>query len=192
MKVLVLLAHPNPESFNHAIADTVCRSLKELGHEPMLHDLYAERFDPVLPVEELNIANENLPEPLKNYQAGIRDAKGLVFIHPNWWSNPPAILVGWIDRVLKNGFAYRFTEEGPISLLGDKIVQVFSTSNTPRDIEQNVKHDPLENYWKTIIFGLCGCESVERCNFEPVILSTSAERHAWLREVGEIIGRRFP
>ena len=191
MKTLILLAHPKPGSFNHAIAEVVHRSLEDLGHEPILHDLYAERFDPVLPPEELTIANEELPEPLRKYQAEIQGAKGLVFVHPNWWSNPPAILAGWIDRVFRAGFAYRFTEKGAVPLLGDKIVQVFSTSNTPREIELNVYHNPLDNYWKTIVFGPCGCESVERRNFEPVILSTLDERHAWLREVGETIHRRF-
>jgi len=191
MKTLVLLAHPKPGSFNHAIAETVCRSLKDLGHELILHDLYAERFDPVLPVEELTIANEELPEPLRKYQAEIQVAKGLVFIHPNWWGNPPAILAGWVDRVIRNGFAYRFTEKGPIPLLGDKIVQVFSTSNTPKEVEVNVYGDPLENFWKTIVFGLCGCESLERRNFGPIILSTLDQRKVWLRETGEIICRRF-
>ena len=191
MKTLVLLAHPKSESFNHAIADTVCRSLKDIGHEPILHDLYAERFDPVLPVEELTLANEELPGPLKKYQAEIQEAKGLVFVHPNWWGNPPAILAGWLDRILRNRFAYSFTEKGPVPLLGDKIVQVFSTSNTPREVELNVYHDPLENFWKTIVFGLCGCESLERRNFESIILSTPGQRNAWLREVGEIIHRRF-
>jgi len=187
MKTLVFLAHPKPGSFNHAIAETVCRSLSE----PIFHDLYAERFDPVLPVEELTLANEELPESLRKYQAEIQEAKGLVFIHPNWWGNPPAILAGWIDRVLKNGFAYRFTEKGPVPLLGDKIVQVFSTSNTPREVEVNVNRDPLENFWKTIVFGLCGYESLERRNFESVILSTLEERKAWLSETEAIIRRRF-
>ena len=191
MKTLIFLAHPKPGSFNHAIAETVFRSLEELGHEPILHDLYAERFDPVLSVEELTCANEELPESLKKHQAEVQDAKGFVFVHPNWWGNPPAILAGWLDRVLRNGFAYRFTEKGPVPLLGDKIVQVFSTSNTPREVELNVYRDPLENFWKTIVFGLCGCESFERRNFEPVILSTDEQRCDWLCEVGETIHRRF-
>jgi len=191
MKTLIFLAHPKTGSFNHAIAEVVCRSLEELGHEPILHDLYAEGFDPVLPVEELTCDNEDLPLELQIYQSEIREAKGLIFVHPNWWGSPPAILAGWIDRVLRNKFAYRFTEKGPIPLLGDKIVQVFSTSNTPREIELNVNRDPLENFWKTIVFGLCGCESLERRNFESIILSTPEQRDAWLREVGEIVRQRF-
>ena len=191
MKTLVILANPKPDSFNHAIANAVCQQLKEMGQEPVLHDLYAERFDPVLPLEELTIKNEELPSPLREFQAEILEAKGLVFIHPNWWGNPPAILAGWIDRVLKAGFAYRFTETGPIPMLTDKTVQVFSTSNTPREVELNVYKDPLENFWKVIVFGLCGCESFERRNFEPIILSTVEQRRDWLTEVGETIKQRF-
>lgn len=190
MKVLVVLAHPNPRSLNHAIAETVCRSLKALEHNVFFHDLYGEKFDPVLPVEELN-PNNDLPDVIQKFSSEIEQSQGMIFIHPNWWGNPPAILGGWIDRVLRTGFAYRFTASGPVPLLGDKKVQIFSTSNTPRDVEVNVYHDPLENFWKTIVFGLCGCESFERRNFESVVLSNETERHRWLAEVDETIQRRF-
>ena len=49
MKILVVLAHPREGSFNHAIAETVIKSLRSLGHAVMFHDLYKEKFDPILP-----------------------------------------------------------------------------------------------------------------------------------------------
>jgi len=48
MEISVILAHPEPESFNHAIANTVCRSLERAGHTVRFHDLYAEGFNPLL------------------------------------------------------------------------------------------------------------------------------------------------
>lgn len=53
MKILVILAHPNKKSFNHAIAETAVNTLENNNHEVIFHDLYAEKFDPVIPAEEL-------------------------------------------------------------------------------------------------------------------------------------------
>ena len=53
MKILVVLAHPNKNSFNHAIAETILKTLHDNHHEVIFHDLYSEKVDPVLPAEEL-------------------------------------------------------------------------------------------------------------------------------------------
>ncbi|MBO7679690.1 MAG: NAD(P)H-dependent oxidoreductase [Thermoguttaceae bacterium] len=192
MKVLVVLGHPNPgNSFNRAIAETVCAALRDMGHTALLRDLYAEGFDPTLPFGEEKQAIEELPEELQKEIAEVRECDGIVIVHPNWWGTPPALLKGWIDRVFRAGFAYSFTADGVKPGFAEKIAQVFSTSNTPRDIELNVYHDPLENFWGTVVFGLTGCKSFQRRNFEPIIVSDEAQRKAWLLEVEETIRRRF-
>ncbi len=106
---------------------------------------------------------------------------------------PPAILKGWIDRVLCQGVAYEFGEAGAvIGHLEGKRAVVFTTSNTPRDAEMKLFGDPLENLWKNCIFGFCGVEDFHRRNFESIILSTLEERQAWLEEVRRTIRERFP
>jgi len=191
MKVLLILGHPKPNSFNHAIAEVSAKVLKELGHEVAVHDLYQEHFDPVMPADEENVPDEQLPEFLQNHLGRFKEADGIVFVHPNWWGGPPAILRGWVDRVVRTNSCYRFTKDGVVSYVGGKIVQVFSTSNTPRDIELNVYGDPVENFWKVIVFGLLGTRSFERRNFESVIMSTPEERQGWLAEVETVLKRRF-
>lgn len=192
MKVLVILGHPNPgNSFNRAIAETACAALREIGHEPILRDLYAEGFDPVLPFGEEKLSIEELPAPVRADIEQVREAGGFVFVHPNWWGTPPAVLKGWIDRVFRAGFAYSFSADGVVSNFTDKAAQVFTTSNTPRDVELNVYGDPLENFWKTIVFGLVGSRSFARRNFEPIIMSSEEERAAWLREVAAAVKERF-
>ena len=192
MKVLVILGHPNPgESFNRAIAETAGRVLRELGHEPVLRDLYAEGFDPVMPMGEEKLPIEELPESIRREIDAVRGAGGFVIVHPNWWGTPPAILKGWLDRVFRAGFAYSFSENGVISNFTDKRAQIFTTSNTPRDVELEVYHDPLENFWKTIVFGLVGSKDFGRRNFESIIMSSPEERAAWLAEVESIIKARF-
>ena len=191
MKILLLLGHPKPNSLNHTIAETARRVLQELGHEVMFHDLYQERFDPVLPLGEDALPEEELPEFLQDHLRHFKEADGVIVVHPNWWGGPPAILRGWVDRVVRTDSCYNFTPNGVVSHVGGKIVQIFSTSNTPRDIEINVYGDPIENFWKVVVFGLLGCNSFERRNFESVVLSTPEERQGWLAEVGDILQRRF-
>lgn len=135
MRVVVVPAHPDEESFNDAIARTACTSLIENGHEIVLHDLYREQFDPILPKTEL-ASDARLDEQLQSYCDDIMHSDGIVLVHPNWWGQPPAILKGWIDRILRPGVAYRFlpgdSGEGiPVGLLEAHTAVVFNTSNTP-------------------------------------------------------------
>jgi putative NADPH-quinone reductase len=187
MKFVVILAHQRRGSFNHAVAAMACGTLRERGHEVAFHDLYAEEFDPVLDEEEITAPESELPDVVRKFMDEISAADGLVFVHPNWWGGPPAILRGWIDRVLRQGFAYHFTPQGPIPHFTDKAVFVFSTSNTPRDVEQNVYGDPVGKFWEVIVFGLCGSKSFKRINFEPIILSTPEDRERWLDDVRNIL-----
>ncbi len=92
-----------------------------------------------------------LPEFLQGHCREISQADGLVIVHPNWWGQPPAILKGWVDRVLRPGVAYQFLDgdggEGvPVGLLRARAVIVFNTSNTPqpRDL---VKLGVLGSCW---------------------------------------------
>ncbi|MDR3108828.1 MAG: NAD(P)H-dependent oxidoreductase [Planctomycetaceae bacterium] len=191
MNAVIQLASPKSGSFNHAIAATVSESLSAAGHKVILHDLYREHFDPVLPAEDVDAPEEKLPDIIRKHTQEIRDADILVFVHPNWWGGAPAILRGWLDRVFRQGFAYKFSADGVVPMFTEKSVQVFSTSNTPREVELNVYKDPIEHFWKTIVFGLCGSKSYERRNFEQIITSTPEQRTGWLKEVAETITRRF-
>jgi len=191
MKVLLILGHPKPNSLNHAIAEKTTLILKELGHEVVFHDLYQEHFDPVLPPGEDSLPESELPGCLQDHLRNFKEADGVVFVHPNWWGGPPAILRGWIDRVVRTNSCYNFTKNGVVSHVGGKIVQIFSTSNTPRDVEINVYGDPIENFWKVVVFGMLGTKSFERRNFESVVLSTPEERQGWLAEVEATLKRRF-
>ena len=190
MKVLLLLANPNPGSFCHAIARTAQDELQALGHDVIFHDLYAERFAPLLPHAEIP-KDASLDPVIHRHCQEVAQAEGFVVVHPNWWSMPPAILKGWMDRVLRQGIAYDFTQEGVRGLLQGRRAVVFTTSNTPRDVELRIFGDPLENLWKTCIFGFCGIENFYRRNFEPIIESSLPQRQAWLEEVRQIIRQRF-
>jgi putative NADPH-quinone reductase len=196
MKGLVVLAHPDPRSFNFAIAQTVIQTLQQLGHHVVFHDLYAEGFNPLLDSEE--IPSEAQVDPtIQRYCDHLASADGIVVVHPNWWGQPPAILKGWVDRVFREEVAYRFVEgdsgEGvPVGLLKAKKAVVFNTANTAPEREQRVFGDPLELMWKNCIFDLCGVKEFHRRMFTVVITSTDAQRRTWLKEAAEIIEKEFP
>ena len=196
MNVLVILAHPQKGSFNCAIAETAVNTLKQLGHNVVFHDLYAEGFDPVIKAEEIP-THARLNAELQRYCEELSAADGIVIVHPNWWGQPPAILKGWVDRVLKAKVVYRFedTDSGegiPVGLLKAKNAVVFNTSNTTEEREQGTFGDPLEPLWRNCIFGLWGVKNVQRKTFSVVITSTQQQREAWLKEAAVIITKEFP
>ena len=196
MNILVVIGHPDKESFNHAIARTVVGTLQKNGHSVLFHDLYSEIFDPLLYPKEIP-KDASLPPLIKQHCAEISAAEGIVIIHPNWWGQPPAILKGWIDRVLRPGVAYEFAEgdrgEGvPNGLLRALAALVFTTSNTPPERERAVFGDPLETFWKNCIFGLCGVNNFYRRNFGVIVTSTEKQRQEWLREVEGATRKYFP
>jgi NAD(P)H dehydrogenase (quinone) len=194
--ISVILAHPDPRSFNHAIANAAVERLRDNGYGVFFHDLYAERFDPLLGGGEIARAAE-LPAAIGEHCREIARAEGIVIVHPNWWGQPPAILKGWIDRVIRPGTAYEFLEgdsgEGvPRGLLQASAAVVFNTSNTPPERERAVFGDPLETIWRNCVFSLCGVALFHRRSFGVVVTSTDDQRKSWLEEVRAVIDRFFP
>jgi putative NADPH-quinone reductase len=196
MNLSIILAHPNPGSFNHAIAHTVADTVCQDGHGIAFHDLYQEAFPPLFSTVELQ-TDAKLDPVIAGHCAEIAAADGIIIVHPNWWGMPPAILKGWIDRVLRPEVAYRFVEgddgEGvPVGLLKAKSAIVFNTANTLEQRERAVFGDPLEVLWKNCIFGLCGVPNVHRRTFTVVVASTAQQRAEWLAEVKATVSRTFP
>ena len=192
MKVLAVIAHQRKRSYCHAIFETAVTELQHNGHEVIRHDLYEENFDPILPDSEILKGSERSPV-VRRHCEELTAVDGYVVVHPNWWAQPPAILKGWIDRVFCQGVAYEFAADGQIvGHLAGKTAVVITTSNTPRDVELELFGDPLENLWKTCIFGFCGVENFYRRNFESIVMSTPEERQAWLEETRQIMAEHFP
>ncbi len=196
MRISVVLGHPKVGSFNHAIAEATVEELVRNGHDVYFHDLYLEKFDPILPYSEIP-KGAPVDPAVQMHCDEIASAEGIVIVHPNWWGQPPAILKGWVDRVIRPGIAYEFLEgdggEGvPVGLLKAKCALVFNTSNTPEERELAAFGDPLETLWKNCVFGLCGVPNVYRKTYSVVVTSTPEERRSWLADVREIVDKHFP
>jgi NAD(P)H dehydrogenase (quinone) len=196
MNVLVILAHPDKNSFNHAIFEKTINRLKKNGHNIYSHNLCAEGFNPLIIPEEIPKSGR-IDKIIKQHCEELSQADGIIIIHPNWWGQPPAILKGWIDRVLRPGIAYEFigddSGEGiPVGLLKARSALVFNTSNTEKIREEIVFKDPLEAIWKNCIFDLCGVKYFYRKMFRIVITSTPQERESWLNEVDSAVNSYYP
>jgi NAD(P)H dehydrogenase (quinone) len=196
MNVSIILGHPTLGSFNHAICDIAMATLRANGHQVHFHDLYRERFDPVMPSGEIP-KDAPLPPAIEHHCLEICDADGVIIVHPNWWSSPPAILRGWVDRVLRPGRAYNFVPDGeggatPVGLLKASVGLVFTTANTPHEKEVALVGDPLQTHWLAVVFGLCGVLRTRRWDFSPVIVSTLEQRRGWLGDVAAAVADYFP
>ncbi len=190
MNFSIILAHPRPTSFSHAIADVARQTLLSQDVNVFYHDLYLENFPPVLPPGEEQ-RDAIIPDIISRHCEEIRSVDGIIIIHPNWWGQPPAILTGWVDRVFRPGVAYRFigTDKGegvPQGLLKAHIALVFNTANTAIEREIEVFGDPLEKIWKNCIFNLCGVKNFVRRMFTVMVSSTMEQRNMWLQEVRNI------
>ena len=108
MNVLVVYCHPCDDSFNAAVLKVVVGALTERGHQFRVCDLYREGFDPVMRVAEwrkYHDVEQNMA-PVSEQTENLKWAEAVVFIYPTWWYGLPAMLKGWLERVLVPGFAF--------------------------------------------------------------------------------------
>lgn len=194
--VVLVLAHPRPDSLNHALARRLGDAVTRAGAHLVAHDLYAERFDPVLRAEESYVVGRDLHlggpsgDPLLDrHRADLASADALVVVHPSWWGKPPAILAGWLDRVLVPGVAYRLPDAGglPERLLGIRRLVVVNTTDTPAEREATVFGDPLAAIWERCVGTYLGSPTtptvVERTVLASVNEADDAQRTRWLDEM---------
>jgi putative NADPH-quinone reductase len=117
MDVLVVHAHPQQGSYTHAVADAAVRGFEGAGHHVTLLDLYASGFVPAMSAAERAAYHGEQPliDPQTAEHAALVQRAGvLVFVYPTWWSGPPAILKGWLERVMVPGVAFRFDARGRV------------------------------------------------------------------------------
>ena len=196
------VAHPRLTSFCHAVSERARAVLVRAGHDLIHHDLYAEEFEPCLTAEEAYTVGDTLEDMLaratdptiRQHREEIVKSQGLLVVHPNWWGKPPAMLSGWLDRVLVPGVAYRLTSASglPEGLLSIRKALVFNTSDTPAERERGVLGDPLELIWGRCVLPFCGVKEHERHVFRPVVGSKEDERRGWLSTVDIVTAAAFP
>ncbi|MBY9077882.1 NAD(P)H-dependent oxidoreductase [Paenibacillus sp. HN-1] len=136
MNTLIVYAHPSRESLNGAFLEAVLQGIQKSGGTggAEVLDLYAEGFNPALVYnKERRRRDMHLDPELEKYREQITRADRIVFIYPIFWGRPPAMLLGYIDRMFAANFAYRSrpNRAQPEGLLKGKSAVCISTMKGP-------------------------------------------------------------
>ncbi len=185
MRYLIIYAHPNIASFNHAILETISNELKKSNKLFEVRDLYKINFNPILSAEDLTaIQRGAVLQDIETEQDHIRSADMLIFIFPIWWSSMPAMLKGYIDRVFSLKFAYDITADGVVGLLKGKKAFIVSTTGASKEDNDKMGAFQMMNMSMDMaIFQFSGMEVIGHKYFSSVPYVSDQDRKQMLAEL---------
>ncbi|WP_375056799.1 NAD(P)H-dependent oxidoreductase [Zobellella sp. DQSA1] len=190
INVLVILGHPRADSFCGALAEAFCQGARAAGVQLRRLDLSELDFDPHLHTPSPN--DQPLEDDLCRARELLLWADHLVIVYPTWWGTAPALLKGFLDRLMAPGFAFR-TCEGGIGyqgLLQDRSAQLITTMDTPPLVHRLLYRQPGKNALARATLGFCGIRPVRSLVFGSVKNASTDQREAWLARA-ERQGRRL-
>ena len=168
----VILCHPDPLSFNHAIADTYCGAVRATGQTAVLRDLYAIGFDPVLKATErpTNVAAVYGQDVLDEIER-IAGCDVFVLIYPIWFGTPPAMLKGYVERVFGAGVQPEALQgRARTDLLGGKRLLSFSTSAASKVwLDEQGQGQGLNSVFDQYLVHAFGMRSQEHRRFAYIV-----------------------
>ena len=194
MKTLIVYNHPHEGSFCSAIKEAVENGLRNGGHEYRIIHLDQDGFDPVMREKDLKafvmagrIGEEGLegidPIILK-YMKKLQWAEHIVMIFPIWWMTMPAMMKGFIDKVIFPGIVYKMEDGEMISMLSKlRQVTVITTMNTPQDIYKEVFGNSIEGSLIKGTFNKIGIHDIRWISLNMVKQSGDEKRWLWLDEI---------
>ncbi|TDF98023.1 NAD(P)H-dependent oxidoreductase [Paenibacillus piri] len=169
MKALVIYTHPNHRSLCYSFFQKVIQGSSENPHiaEVKLLDLYEEQFDPILVFNKEKRRRDMHSDPsLEKYREQLIWADKIVFVYPIWWGRPPAMLMGYIDKMFASGFAYK--DKGgllPEGLLKGKSVVCISTMKGPTHYPLFWLNNAHKVLMKKALFNYVGIRKVKFFEF---------------------------
>jgi len=182
-KILVINGHPDKESFNYALAAAYIRGAETSGAEVKAIDIRELDFNPNL---QFGYRKRTELEPdLLDAQEKIKWAEHIVWVYPVWWGSLPAIMKGFIDRVLLPGFAFK-KREG--SLFWDKFLtgrssHIICTMDQPTWFYRWFNGSPSHKAMKRLTLNFIGIKKVKITSIGPIRLSKDEFRANWLRKI---------
>ncbi len=166
-RVLVVLAGARKHGLGHHLCEVVLEALGQSGATVIVQDLLADGFDPVLRLDD-GAAHATEPDrdndPLAaRYARDLRLADAVILIHPVWWFAPPALLKGWVDRILVHGVALEQQIKGaPVGLLTQTKMLVVQTFNSSAQIDRVLFLGISGFFWKHVVGLPTGIQRVRR------------------------------
>ena len=188
-KILIINGHPDPESFNLALANAYKKGALAGGAEVKEISIRDLQFNPNL---QFGYRKRTELEPdLIKAQEKITWSEHIVWIYPVWWGSIPAIMKGFLDRVLLPGFAFK-KREG--SLLWDKLLtgrtsRIICTLDQPAWFYKLINRAPSHTSMKRLTLKFIGIKKVKISAIGPLRLSKPEFREKWLMKV-EGLGKK--
>lgn len=179
-KILVILCHPDSNSFCGSIAQAYIDGATKIGAEIQELKLGELTFDPILWNGYNKI--QALEPDLTKAQELILWSNHLVFIYPNWWGSMPALMKGFFDRAFLPGFAFKYNEASslPEKLLSGRTAHLMVTMDTPAWYYRWIFHRPGHNQMKRTILEFCGIKVKKISEFAPITGSSQEQREKWI------------
>ncbi|MCH7407904.1 NAD(P)H-dependent oxidoreductase [Belliella sp. DSM 111904] len=185
-KILIINGHPDKESFNFALSDAYRRGASTSGAEIEVINIRDLEFNPNL---EFGYRKRTALEPdLLEAQEKLKWAEHLVWIYPVWWSSVPAMMKGFLDRVLLPGFAFKKKEKSLFSdkLLSGKTARIICTLDQPAWYYKWIYGNPSHNAIKKGTLNFIGVKKVRITSIGPIRLSKQEFRVKWLEKVEKL------
>ena len=189
-KFAIVYCHPYDKSFNHAILLAVCQNLSNRAIGYTILDLYHDGFQPTYDQEELSLFHSGQThDPLvKKYLNTLKEVDGLIIVTPVWWNDIPAMLKGFIDKVMKEGpgLSHVFTKRGVKGLLTNlKHVYVLTTSTSPTFYLRLFCGNALQGVFIKHTLRQLGIRRAHWQNFGNITHSSLKQRQKYLEYVTE-------
>jgi 1,4-dihydroxy-2-naphthoate polyprenyltransferase len=181
MNVLIILGHPRSASLCGALADAFAMGAREAGADVRRIDLATLSFDP--DVHSVSPNQQPFEADLHRARELILWAEHLVFVYPTWWGTMPALLKGFLDRVLTPGFSFNTCEGGTgyQGLLHGRSAQLITTMDTPPLIHRLFYRQPGINAMARATLGFCGVRPVRSLVCGSVRHADASQRQEWLQ-----------
>ncbi|MDM5177539.1 NAD(P)H-dependent oxidoreductase [Massilia sp. DJPM01] len=188
-RVLIIAAHASQETFGSALAAAYAAAATAAGHEVRLLELDRLAFDPIL--HHAYKVVQELEADLKTAQEYIKWADHLVFAYPVWWGGIPALLKGFLDRIMLPGFAFKYRKGKafPEKLLSGRSAHLLVTMDTPPWYFRLVYRAPAIHQMKKTTLEFCGVTPVKTLMCGPLLDSTPDKRRAWLDQARALATR---
>lgn len=169
MNTLIVYTHPNHESLNYSFLEKVKSGLALNNQDVDLQilDLYADNFDPRLSFDETFRRRDLHKEPaMSNYRDQLLWADQIIYIYPIWWGRPPAMLLGYFDRLLSTNFAYKYKSNNlPEGLIKGKSVVCISTMKGPTFYPMIFLKNAHKTLMKKAVFNFVGIKNIKFFEF---------------------------
>ncbi len=181
MRVLIILGHPRAHSLCGALAEAYQDGAVQAGAETRTLVLASLRFD--VHVRSNSPEEQALEPDLQRARDWLAWADHLVFVYPTWWGTLPALIKGFLDRMVMPGFAFRFYGPGASQwegLWAGKTAQLITTMDTPPPIYRWLFRAPGTHAMRHATLGFCGVKPVYALVFGPVRTSDAAKRGRWI------------